>query len=145
MSSKFHQGTFQPKNPDKFVGNKLPRYRSDWERVFMNFCDNNPSIQQWSSESVIIPYRDPLTGKSTIYVPDFLIVYLDKNLKKHIELIEIKPVNQTVQERVGKSAFNQAQYIKNMAKWTAAQAYCQQHGIKFRVITENEIFGNSKR
>jgi hypothetical protein len=109
----------------------------------MAFCDNNPSIQQWSSESVKIPYRDPLTGKHTVYVPDFLIVYLDKNLKKHAELVEIKPANQTLQERVGKNPYNQAQFVKNQAKWAAAAQWCQQNGLKFRVINEQDIFHNA--
>lgn len=145
MSFKYTQGAFTPKNLDKYVGNKLPRYRSSWELTFMQFCDNNPSVQQWSSESVTIPYRDPLTGKSTIYLPDFLIIYLDKNMKRHVELIEIKPTNQMIKEKVGKNPYNQAQYIKNQAKWAAAAAWCRQQGIKFRVINEHDIYSNTKR
>jgi hypothetical protein len=144
MSLKFSQGVYNVKNPEKYTGSRMPRYRSSWEYTFMQFCDNNPSIQQWSSESVKIPYRDPLTGKQTVYVPDFLIVYLDKNLKKHAELVEIKPANQMLKEKVGKNPYNQAQYVKNMAKWAAAGQWCQQHGLKFRVINETDIFHNPK-
>ena len=140
MSLKFSQGVYKIKNPEKYVGNKDPIYRSGWELTFCTFCDNNPSIQNWSSEPVKIPYRDPLTGKNTVYIPDFLIVYFDKNLKKHVEMIEIKPANQTLKEKVGKSAYNQAQYVKNMAKWSAAQAFCRNQGIVFRVINEGDIF-----
>lgn len=111
----------------------------------MNFCDNNPSVQQWSSESVKIPYRDPLTGKATVYVPDFLISYVDKNQKKHVELVEIKPVNQTLREKVGKNPYNQAQYVKNVAKWAAAGAWCKARGIRFRIIHDSDIFQNGKR
>jgi hypothetical protein len=144
MSLKFSQGVYNIKNPEKYAGSGMPRYRSSWEHTFMQFCDNNPSIQQWASESVKIPYRDPLTGKQTVYVPDFLIVYLDKNLKKHAELVEIKPANQMLKEKVGKNPYNQAQYVKNMAKWAAAGQWCQQHGLKFRVINETDIFHNPK-
>lgn len=143
MSLKFSQGAYNVKNPEKYIGQGIPRYRSSWEFTFMIFCDNNPSIQQWSSESVKIPYRDPLTGKHTVYVPDFLISYVDKNMKKHVEVIEIKPANQTLKEKVGKNAYNQAQYIKNMAKWQAASAWCQQQGIKFRIVNEGDIFQNT--
>lgn len=143
MSLKFSKGIYTVKNTEKYVGNKMPTYRSSWEFTFMSFCDNNPSIQQWSSESVKIPYRDPLTGKHTVYVPDFLIVYLDKNLKKHAELVEIKPANQTLRERVGKNPYNQAQFVKNQAKWAAAAQWCQQNGLKFRVINEQDIFHNA--
>jgi len=140
MSSHFSQGIYKIQNPEKYAGSRDPVYRSGWEFTFMKFCDNNPSIQNWASEPVRIPYRDPLTGKSTVYVPDFLITYVDKNLKKHVEMIEIKPANQTILEKVGKSAFNQAQYVKNMAKWSAANSWCRNQGIKFRIINETDIF-----
>jgi hypothetical protein len=148
MSLRFSQGIYQVKNPEKYVGNKLPTYRSSWENTFCMFCDNNPSIQQWASEPVKIPYRDPLTGKQTVYVPDFLITYIDKNMQKHVELIEIKPANQMIKERVGKNPYNQAQFIKNQAKWAAAGAWCKNQGIQFRIINEHDIFagtGNKKR
>ena len=117
---KFAQGKFTITAPEKYVGNKSPRYRSSWEWSFMKFCDTNPSVQKWASEAISIPYRDPLTGRQTIYVPDFFVQYVDKNMKTHVELIEIKPASQTILERVGKNKFNQAQYVKNQAKWAAA-------------------------
>ena len=136
------RGKFSPKNPEKYMGLGDPTYRSSWELTFMMFCDNNPSVQQWASESVKIPYRDPLTGKNTIYVPDFLILYLDKDARKHAELIEIKPNNQATLEAVGKNKLNQAQYIRNLAKWEAATAWCKKYGVQFRVISERDIFHN---
>lgn len=142
MSLKFSQGVYKIKNPDKYMGSKNPIFRSSWEHTFMSFCDNNPSIQQWASECVKIPYRDPLTGKNTVYVPDFLITYVDKNMKKHVELVEIKPANQMLKEKVGKNPYNQAQYVKNIAKWQAAQSWCKNQGINFRVISEADIFHN---
>jgi hypothetical protein len=137
---KFAQGRFDVKNPDKYVGKKTPMARSSWEFIFMKMLDEHPGVETWASESIQIPYRDPLTGKYTIYVPDFFIVYIDKDKKKHAELVEVKPASQTFAAQVGKSQFNQAQYIKNMAKWEAASAWCKQQGVRFRVINENEIF-----
>ena len=145
MSLSFSKGIFKLKNPDKYLGNRAPVYRSSWEFTFMSFCDNNPAIQEWANESVKIPYRDPLTGKSTVYVPDFLISYVDKNQKKHLELIEIKPANQMLREKVGKNPYNQAQYVKNIAKWAAANAWCKNKGIRFRVINELDIFHNGSK
>jgi hypothetical protein len=145
MSLKFSKGGFSLKNPEKYIGTKMPIYRSSWEMSVMLFCDNNPSVQQWSSESVKIPYRDPLTGKQTVYVPDFLVVYLDKNQKRHAELWEIKPANQTLIEKVGKNPYNQAQFVKNQAKWAAASMWCQKQGIKFRILNEGDIFHNPKQ
>ena len=145
MSLKFSQSIYQVKNLEKYVGSKLPYCRSSWETTFCLFCDNNPSIEQWASEPIKIPYRDPLTGKPTVYVPDFLISYVDKHMKKHAELIEIKPANQMLREKVGKNPYNQAHYVKNMAKGAAAAKWAQQQGIKFRVINEHDIFSNTKK
>jgi hypothetical protein len=51
-------------------------------------------VLQWASESVAIPYRHPLTGKMTQYIPDFLITYRTSNNTVKAELIEIKPKKQ---------------------------------------------------
>ena len=80
--ARFAQGKFTLKNPDKYAGNKTPTYRSSWEFAFMRFCDEHASVTQWASEAIRIPYRNPLSGKYTIYVPDFFIAYADKLLTK---------------------------------------------------------------
>lgn len=143
--SKYIQGKFQLKNPTKYVGNKTPTYRSSWELVFMQFCDNNPNILNWASEAVHINYRNPLTGKNTIYVPDFLITYQDSAGGQRAEIIEVKPKKETTLEGA-KNIRDQASAILNMAKWEAARAWCRAHGLTFRVVTEDMIFhqGNSK-
>jgi hypothetical protein len=140
MATKFARGKFIMTQPEKYVGTKIPTYRSSWEWSFMRFCDTNNSVQKWASEAVNIPYRDPLTGRQTIYVPDFFIQYVDKNNKMNVELIEIKPASQTILERVGKNKYNQAQFVKNQAKWQAATIWCKQQGIKFRIVNENDLF-----
>jgi hypothetical protein len=144
MASKFARGKFNMTQPEKYVGTKIPTYRSSWEWSFMRFCDTNKSVQKWASEAIQIPYRDPLTGKGTIYVPDFFIQYVDKVNKVNVELIEIKPASQQILERVGKNKYNQAQFVKNQAKWAAATQWCKQQGIKFRVLNENDLFMNGK-
>ena len=138
--AKFAQGRFEVKNPTKYVGKKAPLARSSWEFVMMKMLDEHDGVESWASESIQIPYRDPFTGRYTIYVPDFFIVYVDRNGKKHAELIEVKPLSQTKLENVGKSLYNQQQYIKNMAKWEAANAWCKQQGVRFRIINEGDIF-----
>ena len=140
MASKFARGKFAMTQPEKYVGTKIPTYRSSWEWSFMRFCDTNKSVQKWASEAINIPYKDPLTGRNTIYVPDFFIQYVDKNNKIIVELIEIKPASQQILERVGKNKYNQAQFVKNQAKWAAANIWCRQQGIKFRILNENDLF-----
>jgi hypothetical protein len=140
MSLRFAQGKFIPKNPEKYIGNSMPIFRSSWEWSFMRFCDLNESVQQWASESIKIPYRCPITDRATIYVPDFLIQYVDKANKIHVELIEIKPANQTLFEKVGRSKRNQIEYARNLAKWSAAREFCKAKGIMFRVLNETDLF-----
>ena len=143
--ARFAQGKFRLKFPEKYSGTRMPTYRSSWEYTFMKFCDEHPSVSQWASEAVQIPYRNPLTGKQTIYVPDFFIVYADKGGKQKVELVEVKPKNQAVKENLGRSRNNQAHYIMNMPKWSAAKSWCKQKGIFFRVITEEDIFHQGRR
>jgi hypothetical protein len=147
MPRRFAQGRFALKNPSKYLGTKDPLYRSSWEFAFMKFCDESTAIAKWASEAVRIPYRNPLTGRYTIYVPDFFINYVDKGGQTHAEIVEIKPQNQSLKEKVGKNLNNQASYILNRAKWEAATVWCRQKGLKFRVINETDIFhqGNKRR
>jgi hypothetical protein len=142
---KFAQGKFTLKNPDKYVGRKTPTYRSGWEFAFMKFCDENPSIQAWASEAIKIPYRNPFTGRHTIYVPDFFIQYKTKKGRNMVEVIEVKPDNQTTLESAGRSKHNQAHAVLNAAKWEAARAYCKSKGIRFRIITEKDMFHQGTR
>ena len=142
---RFAQGKYNLKNPDKYIGNRTPTYRSSWEFAFMKMCDEHAYIQAWASEAVKVPYRNPLTGKHTIYVPDFFIVYTDKNGRKNAELVEVKPKSQTNMNDAGKSFAKKKQVALNMAKWEAANAYAKQNKIKFRVVSEDQLFHNGSR
>jgi hypothetical protein len=139
------QGRFSIKNPEKYMGNRTPIYRSSWEFAFMKFCDENPNVTKWASEAIRIPYRNPFTGKHTIYVPDFFIVYTDANGKNHVELIEVKPLNQTSIKEAKRNLRNKAHAVLNEVKWGAARAWCKQNGVTFRIVNENDIFHNGSR
>jgi len=142
--SHFAQGVYTVKNREKYVGNGLPRYRSGWEQAFMRFCDNNEHILQWASESLRIPYRNPITGKESIYVPDFLITYRTRNNTMVAEVIEIKPKKQSVIESKASNR-DRAVVAVNYAKWDAATKWCARNGLKFRVVTEDELFKNGTK
>lgn len=142
--SKFAQGKYTIKNPEKYIGKKIPTYRSSWEFTFCSFCDNNPAVINWASEAIQIPYFNPVSGRNTIYVPDFLIVYQDARGKKHTELVEIKPSKETTMESA-KSYRDKLVVAINMAKWAAADNWCKANNIRFRVVTEYDIFKNVKR
>jgi len=143
--AKFAQGVFAPKNPAKYVGKHKPRYRSGWELTFMMFCDSNNNVISWASEALAIPYRHPLTGKVTQYIPDFFVLYEDKFGRKKAEIVEIKPKKQSLIESRVMSAKDRAIVAVNHAKWEAATAFCKQQGLMFRVITEDDLFYNKGR
>tara|TARA_Y100001937_G_C7125746_1_gene334828 strand:+ start:1778 stop:2248 length:471 start_codon:yes stop_codon:yes gene_type:complete len=140
---KFAQGSYEVQNGSKYIGKKLPYYRSSWELAFMRMCDQHPNIKKWSSENVKIPYQRPDTGKYANYVPDFMIQYIDKDGAEHVELIEIKPRNQTTMESA-RTKGHVYQTAINAAKWTAAQEWCKRKGIRFKVLNEDQIFKNNK-
>lgn len=142
---KFAQGIYTPKNPAKYIGNHKPKYRSGWEMTMMMFLDNNPSILQWASEPIFIPYIHPLTGKKANYIPDFLIIYENKYGQKLAEVVEIKPKKQSLIESKKASAKDRAVVAINHAKWKAASIFCKRNGLAFRVITEDDIFHKSKK
>jgi hypothetical protein len=142
--SKFAQGAYVVKNKQKYVGRGTPRYRSGWEHAFMRFLDNNDNILQWASESISIPYRNPITGKQSIYVPDFLITYKNRNNQMIAEVIEIKPKKQSVVESKMK-ANERAVVAVNYAKWDSATKWCRKQGLLFRVITEDDMFRNGNK
>lgn len=142
----FRQGIYSVKNKEKYVGKGAPRYRSGWEMTFMMFLDSNDNVLQWASEAVRIPYRHPLTGKMTMYVPDFLVTYRGPNNTTRAELIEIKPKAQSIVEAKMKDR-DKAIVAINYAKWDSATKWARANGLTFRVITEDQIYhqGNKKR
>jgi hypothetical protein len=142
--SKFAQGSYVIKNPAKYVGLGAPRYRSGWEHAFMRFCDSNEHVLQWASESISIPYRNPITGKQSIYIPDFLITYRTRDNRMVAELIEIKPKKQSIIESKA-SAKERAVVAVNYAKWDAATKWAKRNGLVFRVVTEDQLFRNGDK
>ena len=105
----------------------------------MTLLDNHPNVIQWASESITIPYINPLTGKRSTYIPDFFVLYKDKMGRERAELIEVKPAKEAIAENA-KSKKDRAAVLLNTAKWAAAMTYCKKAGINFRILTENDIY-----
>jgi hypothetical protein len=143
--ANYRQGAYTVKNIAKYVGRGIPRYRSGWELTFMMFLDSNENVLQWASESISIPYRNPLTGKQSMYVPDFLVTYRGPNNTTKAELIEIKPKKQSLIESK-MNANERAIVAVNYAKWDSATKWAKKNGLTFRVINEDQIYhqGNKK-
>lgn len=141
---KYASDIYTPTNPEKYVGPTLPRYRSSWELTLFRLADRHPNVVSWASEPIKIPYMNPLTRKASIYIPDMLLVYVDKHGTQHQEIIEVKPAKETLLSEA-KTKGDKMRYALNMAKWQAAGNYCKKHNLKFRVINENQLFGKKKK
>ena len=140
-----YKGRYQPNNPLKYKGNfRNIIYRSLWELKFMKYCDSNQNILEWGSEEFWLPYRSPLDNKVHRYFPDFYIKLKENNgmVKKYV--IEIKPKKQCIEPKPQKKKtrtyiYEVREYAKNQAKWKAAEEYCLDRGLQFKVLTENEL------
>lgn len=145
QNKKTLTGKFTPKNPEKYKGdpNNIV-FRSSWELRVMRYFDDNPSIIEWSSEEIIIPYISPLDGRRHRYFPDFLAKVRTKSGEIKTMLIEVKPMKQTIEPKVRKRKTKQyitevATWSVNSAKWKSAKEYCADRGWSFVFITENEL------
>ena len=145
LYTKTYKGKFRTKNPSKYKGdvNNIV-YRSLWELRFMKWCDSNTSVQEWGSETVIVPYISPLDKKVHRYFVDFYIKVMDKNGGLQKYLIEIKPERftkpPTIPARKTKAFIDEVfQYGVNEAKWKAAVEYCKDRNWQFKVVTEKDI------
>ena len=140
-----YKGKFRPSIPKKYRGDYTNIiYRSLWELKFMKYCDSNQNILEWGSEEFWLPYRSPLDNKVHRYFPDFYIKVRENNgmVKKYV--IEIKPKKQCIEPKPQKKKtrtyiYEVREYAKNQAKWKAAEEYCLDRGLQFKVLTENEL------
>jgi hypothetical protein len=110
----------------------------------MKWCDTNPSVKEWGSETVVIPYKSPIDLKIHRYFVDFFIQVESKTgiLTKY--LIEIKPEKFTKPPEIPKKKTKQFinevfQYGVNEAKWKSANQFCIDRGYKFLILTEKDL------
>ena len=140
-----YKGRYQPNNPLKYKGNfRNIIYRSLWELKFMKYCDSNQNILEWGSEEIIVPYRSPIDNRYHRYFPDFYIKVRESTGKIKKYIIEVKPQKQCIEPKIQKKktrsyVYQVCEYAKNQAKWKAAEEYCMDRGLEFKVLTENEL------
>lgn len=140
-----YKGRYKVQNPSKYRGDCANViYRSLWELKFMVWCDKNPSVIEWGSETVVIPYVSPLDRKLHRYFVDFYIKVRQKDGATTQYLIEIKPERFTkpppIPERKTKSFINEVfQFGVNEAKWKSASEFCENRGLKFLILTEKDL------
>ena len=136
---------YKPSFPKKYKGDPNNIIcRSSWERKFCHWCDLNENILEWGSEEFFIPYISPVDNRVHRYYPYFIIKVKEQTGKVKTYVNEVKPQRQTFppkkKSRITKSFLYEAQtYAVNQAKWKAAQEWCADRLLEFKVITEKEL------
>ena len=139
-----YKSLYKPENPRKYKGNSNNIIcRSSWERRFCSYCDKNEKIVEWGSEEFSIPYVSPVDNRGHRYYPDFSLKVKEQNDYK-VYVIEVKPLKQTAppkkRQRVTKAYLQEEKtYAVNVAKWKAAEEFCADRRIEFKIITEKEL------
>ena len=135
---------FRPTKPRKYKGDVNNIIcRSSCVKRFCSWCDLNESIIEWGSEEFWIPYRAP-DGKVRRYFPDFIIKVKESTGQVKTYVIEVKPKKQTrppkPRKNVTKSYLYECKtYAVNQAKWEAANEWCKDRKIEFKIVTEQEL------
>jgi len=148
----YRQGYYQAINPEKYVGDfgKII-FRSAWERRFCIFCDTNPAVIAWSSETIQIQYIDPIDQRMKPYNVDFYMKIKRDGAEVNY-IIEVKPAKKLLkpeikEKRISEKRMNAhivqtKEYIVNMHKFEAAKKWAKDRGWEFLVVTENFLYGN---
>jgi hypothetical protein len=137
----FHKRKYIPIFPEKYTGDPLNIImRSSWETRFASWCDKNPSVVKWSSEETIIPYKCPTDNRIHRYFVDFKITVTTGKTY----LVEVKPKTQTQPpiypgKRTQRYLQESLAFMKNQAKWEAANEFAKDRGWEFKIITEHEL------
>ena len=144
--SQKYKGKYTPTNPSKYMGDSTNIvYRSMWERRCMKYFDINPSVLQWASEEIAIPYYNTAQKKVRRYFPDFLIKVKDKNGQEKTHLIEVKPSKDlrpptnTQGKRKSTVLYEMKAYQMNRDKFASARKWCDEKGIQFDIWTEKHL------
>ncbi len=141
----FHKRKYKPLFPEKYIGDPTNIImRSSWETRFAAWCDRNPQVIKWQSEEIVIPYRCPTDNKIHRYYVDFRIQVKDKQGLLKTYLVEVKPECQTKPPeypgRKTKRYITEAlTFMKNQAKWKAADNYAKDRGWEFMIINEHHL------
>lgn len=144
--ANYLQGKYKVKNRAKYLGDAdNVVFRSSWEQKVFLFLDNNPNVLHWASEEIQIPYFHPIKQQVRQYWPDLFVEYKDRDGNKHKEVIEIKPLKDAkrgTSKNPNRRLVEDCTFAINASKWRSAVEWCKKRKLKFRVLTETEIFKN---
>ena len=143
-NARTKQGYFDISESTKYNGKvKKVIYRSSWEYRFCVWCENNPSVEKWCSESVEIKYHCPINNTIKKYYPDFWVKMSDGR----VWVVEVKPSKEykevpKLPKRKTKKAMQNYDYLRraitvNLSKFKSAIAFCKKQEWTFFVADED--------
>ena len=103
------------------------------------------SVSEWQSEEFWIPYISPKDNRVHRYFPDFFLKYYDRNKKRRVMVVEVKPKKQVEKppqnpkRRTKAWAYSVQTWVVNQAKWKAAKEFCADRGYEFKIMTEDDL------
>lgn len=117
----YKQGLFYSNKNSKKIA-----FDSSYEEKFYSLLENNISVLSYGRSNIKLKYLFNNIIKT--YNPDLLVYYSDGRM----ELVEIKPDRRLLEPEI-------------IAKHTAAEDYCKQNKLIFKIITEEHIFTREDR
>lgn len=158
MYKSAKKGWYKLLNPSKFIRQQdkhmksvneskegiFLEYKSSLELSMLKYCDYNKHIVRYSLEPFAISYRKPTTGKIHRYYIDVFIEFStgDKFLVEVKSFSETKPPRKPSKKtQKAIDNYNKAleTYMINKSKWEAARNFASERGLKFIILTENEL------
>ena len=158
MYKSAKKGWYKLLNPSKFIRQQdkhmksvneskegiFLEYKSSLELSMLKYCDYNKYIVKYSLEPFAIPYRKPTTGNIHRYYIDIFIEFStgDKFLVEVKSYSETKPPRKPSKKtQKAIDNYNKAleTYMINKSKWEAASKFASERGLKFIILTENEL------
>jgi hypothetical protein len=140
--SAFRQGYFPLNECRKYQGAGPIIYRSSWERKFCIYCERNPEIEWWSSESLRIKYFNALDNNYHNYFPDFVV----RLRSGQTIIVEVKPKSQLIKPEKPKQMTKRSiesfkwsyeAWVTNTCKRAAAEEFANAKGWKYQIVTDD--------
>ena len=154
-----HKGTYNVLHKEKYLGNRPTVYKSMWEVHVFHAMDVNPNVVKWGYECIEIHYMNPVLQKWATYYPDIFCIVKTESGRTVQYLLEIKPAKFCgipKKPKMGRSpeVFNKRMrtykaacldFMVNSAKWEAAELWCKQNNVVWKILNENNtgsLFGH---
>lgn len=146
-SGKYHQGIYKPIHPEKCLNKNLVEFRSGLEYKYFYKIDKSPNVIRWGSETVWVPYYNPIKKRTAQYWVDLYLetkshgtMIVEIKPKKEIKAItENKPPKMTKAKKKTTFLYESKMFYINKNKWETAKQFAENKGWTFWCISEDDL------